>query len=704
MLQRRRGMRRVRGGWLAIAMAVGACGFPKLPQLDDSDPQSDGGVPGGDGGMPGDGGLDGPDTGELSLVLLAGSIGGAGNLDGQGTAARLTSPQAMCLDPMGNLYVLDSQTIRKITSTGMVSTLAGRWNSPGSIDGPGALAKFGNPSGLAADSNGNLYVADTDNHTIRRVTPQGLVSTVAGLVSVFGSSDGAGASARFRSPEGITFSENNEAFVTDTGNHTIRKITSSGVVTTLAGSAGTSGAVDGEGAAARFFEPRGIAVDMNGNLAVADVRNYTVRRVVAASQSVSTLAGTAGLQGMADGPGNAATFFIPSHVTADGASGFYVAEPGAHKVRRLTPAGEVTTMVLPPEWQSLAPMGLAARTGDLYVSSSYYNVVLRWRTNGAIETFAGSRVSYGYAEGAGAAALFGSQAAVATLGANVILVADTNSEVIRKLATDGTTSLWAGAPNVRGASDGPRLEARFEYPAALARSSRGDVYVADKCAIRKIDALGEVTTFAGVSTVCSTVDGIGPDARFESISALAVDASGTVYVAQRSQHILRKVTAQGEVSTFAGMYGSSGRIDGTGSSARFLNPTDLALDSAGNLYVADTSNHAIRKVTPAGVVTTLAGGSFGFVDATGPLARFLNPSALTVDAAGNVYVADTGNHAIRKVTAAGVVTTIAGSPASIGIRLGTSPSFANPSRIALLGDSLLIVDGPSVIALRHGAR
>lgn len=704
MLQRRRGMRRVRGGWLAIAMAVGACGFPKLPQLDDSDPQSDGGVPGGDGGMPGDGGLDGPDTGELSLVLLAGSIGGAGNLDGQGSAARFTNPQAMCADPMGNLYVIDTQTIRKITSTGMVSTLAGSWNSPGSSDGSGALARFSYPSGLAADSTGNLYVADTGNHTIRKVTPQGLVTTVAGLATSFGSADGAGASARFRSPNGITI-QGSDIYISDTGNHTVRKVTSSGVVTTVAGSAGMSGAIDGEGAAARFFEPRGITVDMNGNLAVADVRNYTVRRVVAASQSVSTLAGTAGLQGAADGAGNAATFYDPRIVAADGANGLYVAEPNAGKVRRLNSVGEVSTMALPPEWQLLSPEGLAAKAGDLYVSSSYYDVVARWRDSGAIETFAGSRMSYGYAEGTGATALFGSSLAVATLGDDVILVADTDSRAIRKLASDGTTSLWAGAPTVRGSSDGPRLQARFEAPAALARSSRGDVYVADNCAIRKIDTLGEVTTFAGVSTMCSNVDGVGSAARFDLISALAVDASGTVYVAQRSQHILRKVTAQGEVSTFAGMYGSSGRVDGTGSAARFSSPTDLALDSAGNLYVADTTNQSIRKVTPAGAVTTLAGsGSQGFVDATGPLARFLNPSALTVDAAGNVYVADRSNHAIRKVTPAGVVTTIAGSPASIGIRLGTSPSFANPSRIALLGDSLLIVDGPSVIALRHGAR
>lgn len=321
MLQRGRGMRRVRVGWLAIAMTVGACGFPKLPQLDDSDPQSDGGVPGGDGGMPGDGGLDGPDTGELSLVLLAGSIGGPGNLDGQGTAARFTSPQAMCLDPTGNFYVLDTQTIRKITSTGMVSTLAGKWNSPGSIDGPGALARFSSPSGLAADSAGNIYVADTNNHTVRRVTPQGLVTTVAGLATSFGSADGAGASARFRYPEGIAINANNEAFVTDTGNHTVRKITSSGVVTTLAGSAGMSGAVDGQGSAARFNEPSGIALNSNGYPTVADVRSNTIRRVITSSQSVLTLAGTAGLQGGADGAGNAATFFLPSHVTADGPMG-----------------------------------------------------------------------------------------------------------------------------------------------------------------------------------------------------------------------------------------------------------------------------------------------------------------------------------------------------------------------------------------------
>src|SRR5688500_16983903 len=155
------------------------------------------------------------------------------------------------------------------------------------------------------------------------------------------------------------------------------------------------------------------------------------------------------------------------------------------------------------------------------------------------------------------------------------------------------------------------------------------------------------TTLAG-ATSSGPVDGTGNAARFFTPQGVAVDAAGNVYVADTNNHTIRKITFFGIVTTLAGTAGSSGTTNGTGAAARFNLPRGVAVDTAGNVYVADTSNSAIRKITSAGVVTTLAGGTAGSVDGTGAAARFLSPNGLAVDATGNVYVADTANHAIRK--------------------------------------------------------
>ncbi|MDG1409691.1 MAG: hypothetical protein P8Q52_03015, partial [Acidimicrobiales bacterium] len=184
--------------------------------------------------------------------------------------------------------------------------------------------------------------------------------------------------------------------------------------------------------------------------------------------------------------------------------------------------------------------------------------------------------------------------------------------------------------------------------------------------------VGTVTTFAGGAQ--GSADGTGADARFNYPKGVAVDGDGNLYVADSNNHTVRKITLAGEVTTLAGTAGSSGSVDGTGADARFNYPHEVAVDGDGNLYVADTSNHTIRKITPAGVVTTLAGtaGSSGSADGTGADARFTSPNGVAVDGDGNVYVADTYNYTVRKVTPAGVVTTLAGTAGSNGSDDGTS--------------------------------
>ncbi len=269
------------------------------------------------------------------VATLAGGAGTSGSTDATGTAARFNAPAGIVF-ANGNLYVADTgnQTIRKVTTAGVVTTFAGTAGASGSANATGTAARFNAPRGLAADSAGNLYVADTGNHTIRKITTAGVVTTLAGTAGSSGTANGTGAAARFNAPRGVAVDASGNVFVADTGNHCIRKITSAGVVTTFAGSAGTSGSTNGTTTAARFNSPSGIAVDSSGIVHVADTGNQTIRRITAAG-SVSTVAGTAGSTGTAGGDGTAARFNTPSAVAvqADGYN-LYVADTANHGIRR----------------------------------------------------------------------------------------------------------------------------------------------------------------------------------------------------------------------------------------------------------------------------------------------------------------------------------------------------------------------------------
>jgi hypothetical protein len=245
---------------------------------------------------------------------------------------------------------------------------------------------------------------------------------------------------------------------------------------------------------------------------------------------------------------------------------------------------------------------------------------------------------------------------------------------------------FAGTPGTFGSSDGTGTAALFKNPQGIAADRAGTVYVADtgNATVRKITSSGVVTTLAGSAGSPGNVDATGPTARFSSPYGIAVDGAGTVYVVDSNVNIVRKITAAGVVTTLAGTFGQIGLVDGTGAAARFAVPFDIAVDTAGNLYICDHGNHAIRKVTPAGVVTTLAGsGSPGKVDGTGSAALFKFPAGISVDTAGYVYVADTDNQVIRKISPAGVVTTIAGSGIGSADGVGTLATFNNPKDIAV---------------------
>ncbi len=325
----------------------------------------------------------------LYFGTLAGVAGSSGSTDATGSAARFNNPFGVSVDTAGNVFVADTNnhTIRKVTSAGVVTTLAGTAGSSGSTDATGSAARFKQPVGVAVDTAGNVFVADFSNHTIRKVTSAGVVTTLAGSAGSFGSTDATGSAARFKNPWGVTVDTAGNVFVGDYTNHLIRKVTSAGVVTTLAGTAGSSGSTDATGSAARFKQPIGVAVDTAGNIFVADNGNHTIRKVTSAGV-VTTLAGSAGSFGSTDATGSAARFVFPRDVAVDTAGNVFVTDTGNLTIRKVTSAGLVTTEA-----------GLAGNTGSN--------------------------------NGLGSAARFSNPAGVALDTAGNVFVADSGNHIIR---------------------------------------------------------------------------------------------------------------------------------------------------------------------------------------------------------------------------------------------------------------------------------
>jgi sugar lactone lactonase YvrE len=338
----------------------------------------------------------------------------------------------------------------------------------------------------------------------------------------------------------------------------------------------------------------------------------------------------------------------------------------------------------------------------VYVADTYNSTVRHITPAGLVSTVAGIVGMPGSADGPAASATFYAPSSVAVDAAGIVYIADPFNNTIRKLSA-GVVSTLAGTAGVSGGADGTGAAAQFNHPSGVAVDVAGTIYVADALnhSVRRVTAGGVVTTLAGSAGVSGATDGTGSAARFNYPVGLRVDASGTIYVADNGNSTIRRVSAAGAVTTFAGAPASPGAADQTGAAASFSTPYGIAADAAGNVYVADFDNSTIRKVTPAGAVTTLAGspGVTGSADGTGSAARFARPQGLGVDAHGTVYVADTDNYTIRAVTAAGVVSTLAGSPGVPGSfdGVGSAARFGNPTSVVVDPSGILYVaDGGSI--------
>ncbi len=594
-----------------------------------------------------------------------------------------------------------------------VAAFAGGAGGAGFFDGSSAdPVRFDSPSGVAVTTTGDRFIADTENHVIRKVDPSGNVTTVAGVFGVAGSADGTGPAARFNGPTGIV-ADGTILFISDTGNHTIRRMVStSGVVTTIAGTPGTEGLSDNPAGPANvlFRSPGAITVGTIGlekSLFVADTGNHSIRRVFLTGATV-TYAGS-GSPGFVDGTGAAASFFSPEGVAFAGTSVF-VADTGNHAIRRVAPSGNVgnvTTLAgngtsgfidntSGASARFSFPASLASVGSDLYVSDSGNHILRKVDTTnlGFTTTHAGSPQIPGSADGSGPLAGFDSPEGIASDGfpSPSLYVTDTGNHTVRHVTLGGSVTTVAGNPPQAGSADLQGGAARFRAPAGIVVIG-DDVYVADteNHTIRKIDGAGVATTVAGSAGTPGSTD-TPPRFRFPGgIAALG----GDLYVTDSENHTIRRVTTGGLVTTIAGSPGATGSADGSGTAALFNNPQGIVA-LGGELYVSDSGNHTIRKVSTGGSVTTVAGsaGIAGAADGAATIARFRSPLGIAV-LGPSLYVADSGNHAIRKVLVpSGATSTFAGSAGQPGFAddSGGSARFSSPDGIAGIGSALFVAD------------
>ena len=649
------------------------------------------------------------------VTTFAGSINGTSN--GTGTAARFLSPADICLDGSGNLYVSDQYTIRKINSAAVVTTLAGDNSaSSGFVDATGVNARFGRLLGIDADIHGNVYVEDVDkNRLIRKITPTGVVTTYAGTGST-GFNDGHISTATFSGDGGLTidrwgnlFQMSSYGMIRQISSYRIEPALPAGLYfnartgsitgTPTAPQAAKSYQViaqNSRGNANTFIEitiagppivqtrpielvtnttaKLNATVNANGGATSAITIKYSSSQadVDAGNGTSATLNATS-----ASGFSNTAIFANLTGLTANTTYYYRTSATNSAGTTNSTTESFTTTPAPPVISYSGSPITLMK---DVAMST------LSPTVSGIIETMQGSDFAgsnHGYLEGTGTAANFNTPKGLAFDGSGNLYVADQGNHRIRRITPLGVVTTLAGS-GTAALTDGTGTAASFNTPHDICLDGSGNLYVSDHLnhSIRRVVlATGEVTTLAGNGTLGS-VDGTGTAARFKTPVGISLDGSGNLYVSDNGNHRIRKIVlATGEVTTLAGS--GAGYLDGTGTTARFYQPTDVAVDATGDLYVADANNHRIRKITPDGVVSTWAGdGSSWGYDGIGVKASFNQPNRLRFDGSGNLYVTESIGYKIRKVTPAGVVTTIAGGGSKSRPGHGLELKLVSPSGIA----------------------
>ena len=672
-----------------------------------------------------------------TIISLAGTgnaldVGGFSGDGGAATIAQIRNPRGLVVDAAGNVIFVDggNHRVRKITPQGIISTIAGDGTQGfGGDNGQAVNANLNSPFGLALDSAGNLYIADEGNHRIRKVTPQGIISTVAGNGS-FSSNvvgdGGAATQAELNQPKAIAVDTNGNLYIGDAQLGRIRKVTAStGIITTIAGAGSSGSTAEGAAAlAANLGSIMDLVLDTAGNIYFSQGFTAASRiKKIAANGSVSTFGNVVSATGLAlDKNGNLyATSFIggmvykhsadgtstvvagngnsisnindfgdggpptdavlrqPIDVAIDAGGSLYISD-SLNRIRKVldTPIGET---VLPTIALSLPTTATAYTTTSptlRLTGSSSDNVMVTH------VTWSNNRGGNGVCVGTGAWATTPLNPNLITPARDILLQTGINIITLTAWDLSGNASSFTltvnfnpsryvstVAGNLTNGYTGENtsgLLAQLWSPENVALDGAGNVYIADRGnhVIRKVNADGIITTFAGTGQLGSSGDG-GPaiNASFNEPTSVAFDAQGNLFVADSQNNRIRKISPSGIITTAVGTGAQDFSGDGGQAATASLNlPRGITVDKNGNLYIADADNNRIRKVTALGVISSIAGVNIdGFTGDGGPAtdAQIFFPTSVAVDNAGNIFFSDTGNHRIRKITPDGIINTVWGT-------------------------------------------
>ena len=593
------------------------------------------------------------------------TVAGSGEVGDGGPAlnAAISDAEGVAIDSLGNIFIADAydHRIRKITPDGMITTVAGD-GSPGfrGDGGPASASRLNTPYGITVDGAGNLYIADLGNNRVRKIAPDGTISTVPGTDSLL-------------APRNVALDAAGSLYISEFNGHRVQHLRTDGVVEIVAGTGVAGfGGDGGPATAAQLSSPAGLALDSAGNLYIADSGNGRIRKVAAGM--MTTVLGP-------DASGNS-PLYLPTAVVLDGSGDLYIADSGNDRVEFLTSSGIQNTV--PGAGRDLAFDG----AGNLYIASWWH--LLQLTPAGTLQTIAGDGSYWFRGDGGNAvsARLWG-PVALALDPAGALYIADRNNCRIRVVTPSGIIDTAAG-----DGSSGP-ADTQLSYPAGVVVDNTGAVDIADQDndRIQQMTAAGTIMPLAGTGTAGFNGDGLTATAtqlfspgalalsgdhtlyfvdkgnqRVRKLATngiistviqaaaagVAVDPSGSVYVADATLHSVERIDSHGQVTILAGT-GTAGFAGdgGPATSAQLNSPSGLAVDSQGNLYIADTGNSRIRMIGSDGTMRTIAGNGMADFDGDGGpalSAAFNTPMGLAVDAAGNLFISDFGNNRIRKLT------------------------------------------------------
>ena len=608
-------------------------------------------------------------TGIITKIAGTGVSGYTG--DGSAaTSATFNRPSCVAIDNSGNIYIGDAgnSVIRSINTSGIITTAVGTGTAGYSGDGSNAtLAQIANIGGICTDVSGNLYVSDMYNGVVRKINTLGIISTYVGDPTVSGTYNGdniPATTAALNNPVDLKVNSSGNLLIADEYNDRVRLVDGSGIIHTIYA----------DSMVTFMLAPVSLAVDNSGNILIVDGVNLDKVFLMSPSGLIVPLAGN-GTPGFA-GDGSQATaaeIYFPMGISLDATGNVYFADNGNNRIRKVNTSGIISTIaggattgygdggtalnaeLTTPVWT------VKDAAGNLYISDAISNLIRKVNTSGTISTFAGTGTSgYSGDGGPATAAQIYEPYSMDFDGFGNLFYCDIGANIIRKINSSGIISTAVGIPSLTGGSysgdGGPATACTLYEPLNLKIDRHNRIFICDRSnrRIRMVDTTGIITTIAGTGTSGYTGDG-GPATAAEIASphGITFDNSGNLYFCDASRCVVRKINTSGIISTIAGSgtWGYSGD-GGPATNAQLAFPSALTIDSAGNIYVSDGSNSCIRKIDATGNINTVIGTGVAGFSGDGGLASAakLNLSyGINLDNAGNMYIADWGNHRIRKV-------------------------------------------------------